>query len=94
MKRTPIRHQSAKRRRENVARKRMAADTYGPNPACARCGHPADDLHELLSRARGGSITDPANCVPLCRPCHEDVTFRHHEIPDADRWILSAGGAA
>ena len=42
--------------------------------ACAMCGGRADDLHELRSRARGGDITDPENCVPLCRRCHSRVT--------------------
>lgn len=37
------------------------------------CGY-ADDLHEIRSRARGGSITDPANLVPLCREHHDWVT--------------------
>lgn len=42
-------------------------------PACPRW---ADDLHERLTRARGGSITDPGNVVPLCRPHHDDLTFK------------------
>ncbi|HJQ00115.1 MAG TPA: HNH endonuclease signature motif containing protein [Jatrophihabitans sp.] len=41
------------------------------NPLCIRClSKPAVDPHEVLPRGRGGSITDPANCVPLCRECH------------------------
>ncbi len=32
------------------------------------------EVHELLSRARGGSIVDYANCVPLCHECHRWVT--------------------
>lgn len=86
----PLNPVSDKRRKANRERARMAVDVFGANPPCARCGRPADDLHELLSRARGGSITDPGNCVPLCRDCHDDVTFRHHVIPDADRWVHSA----
>ena len=38
--------------------------------------HRADDLHEILSRARGGSITDPANTIPLCRE-HQIWTTEH-----------------
>lgn len=43
----------------------------------ARCSFPggctrqADDAHELLSRARGGSIVDPANIALLCREHHD-----------------------
>ena len=43
-------------------------------PICVRCGKRADDAHEVVSRARGGSLTDPANIVPLCRPCHSFIT--------------------
>ena len=29
------------------------------------------DTHEILARSQGGSITDPANCLGVCRPCHD-----------------------
>ena len=48
--------------------------TDAMNPVCVRCGARADDAHEILSRARGGSITDPANLVALCRLCHDFIT--------------------
>lgn len=31
------------------------------------------DLHEVLSRGRGGSITDEANILCVCRPCHDRI---------------------
>jgi hypothetical protein len=34
------------------------------------CGGRACDVHEPLTRARGGSITDPTNTVTVCRWCH------------------------
>lgn len=37
------------------------------------------DLHEVLTRARGGSITDPANILCLCRECHRWVTEHEEE---------------
>ncbi|WP_262403460.1 hypothetical protein, partial [Actinomadura sp. CNU-125] len=48
----------------------------GDAPTCAvpDCGRPADDVHEPLTRARGGSIIDPANMAPLCRPHHTEIT--------------------
>lgn len=69
---------SDKRARENRERRAMVAELYPERPQCARpvCPRPADDIHEPLTRARGGSITDPGNQVPLCRPCHDEVTFR------------------
>jgi len=43
-----------------------------PLPGCTRWG---DDLHEPLSRARGGGIADPGNATVPCRPCHDVLTF-------------------
>ncbi len=34
----------------------------------------AVDVHEIKSRARGGSITDRKNLLRLCRKCHDWVT--------------------
>ena len=47
-----------------------------PDKVLSRCERWADDVHEPLTRARGGSITDPGNAVPPCRPCHDVLTFR------------------
>ncbi len=35
------------------------------------CSGVSTDIHEPLTRGRGGSITDPANTVALCRSCHD-----------------------
>jgi hypothetical protein len=45
-------------------------------PMCIvpRCGKPADDLHEPLTRARGGSITDPDASEPTCRDHNDELT--------------------
>ena len=47
----------------------VARGTIGlpPLDGCARW---ADNLHEPLTRARGGSITDPGNVLPSCDPCN------------------------
>lgn len=42
-----------------------------PVPWCTRL---ADSPHEPLSRARGGSITDPRNVVLVCHPHNEELT--------------------
>jgi hypothetical protein len=72
---TPLRPVSARRRAENRERREVAHATFGDTPPCAapNCGRLADDVHEPLTRARGGSITDPSNMVPLCRECHRVV---------------------
>lgn len=88
--RKPLASVSAKRARENRQRRQMVADLYPERPHCARPGCPrmADDLHEPLTRARGGSIVDPDNQKPLCRPCHDEVTFR----PESElQWAYEAG---
>lgn len=67
---------SPKRAKQNRLRRKNIEAAYGTNPQCfyPDCNRPADDAHELLSRARGGSITDPANVVPLCREHHDLIT--------------------
>lgn len=39
--------------------------------AASNCLGRGSEMHELKKRSRGGSITDPANIVWICRPCHE-----------------------
>jgi 5-methylcytosine-specific restriction endonuclease McrA len=53
---------------------------------CVRCGGMAQDAHEVVSRARGGSIVDRENIVPLCREDHRWVT--EHPL-EAEREGLS-----
>jgi hypothetical protein len=76
---TRINPVSDKRRAENRERRAMKERRWpdGERPRCARPGCPrlADDLHEILTRARGGSITDEANTVPLCRQDNDELTL-------------------
>jgi nitrate/TMAO reductase-like tetraheme cytochrome c subunit len=45
------------------------------NPVCARChSQRAVDVHEIKTRARGGSLDDERNLACLCRPCHTVIT--------------------
>ena len=94
--RKPINPVSDKRRAENRERRAMA-DRRWPDRregtvmcGCGRpeCQRPADDLHEPLSRARGGSINDEGNAIPLSRHCHDEITFR----PESElQWAYDAG---
>ena len=72
-----LRAVSAKRARENRERKAMAKARFPERPRCVVpwCPRMADDLHEPLTRARGGSITDPDNTVPVCRQHNEELTM-------------------
>lgn len=84
-----MRYASPKRAKELRERKKMLRERFGPDPSCARCGKWAHDAHEFLSRARGGSITDPDNIILLCRPCHTWVTT-HPRDAQAQGWSRSA----
>lgn len=66
-------------------------------------GAPSVDVHEILTRGRRGSITDPRNCLTACRRCHDWVTTHPRQanclgltVPSwaenytADPWALAA----
>lgn len=53
------------------------------------CTQRATDVHERLTRARGGSIYDPDNCVALCRPCHRYITD-NPKWSDEEGWTLNS----
>lgn len=61
----------------------ISLNQRGGTRDCAMpCQSRADDLHEIVSRARGGSVTDPENVVPLCRPHHIWVTEHPKEAAE------------
>jgi hypothetical protein len=77
LKRTPLNEVSKKRARENRERTAMVNKLWPDRtPRCAKpdCGRLADDLHEPLTRARQGSITDPNNGTPVCRAHNSELT--------------------
>ena len=81
--RTPLRHISPKRAKQQRLRQQMVRDELARRELCEaaavirqaghqpRCHGLAVELHEPLTRARGGSILDPANTVAICRSCHD-----------------------
>jgi 5-methylcytosine-specific restriction endonuclease McrA len=74
--RKPMRRQSARKRAERGPRARCVAAVRARSGGLCEgrvpgvCTGTATDVHEVVSRARGGSVTDMANCVHLCRDCH------------------------
>lgn len=68
--------------------KRLLEERYW----CARCWvqwswmERSTEIHELLSRARGGDILDETNLVALCSPCHLWVTT-HPQQATAEGWL-------
>lgn len=56
-------------------RRPLVQKLLSERPVCQRCKKQvSQDIHELKSRARGGSITDIDNLVAICRDCHRWIT--------------------
>lgn len=78
--RKPMRRQSAKAKALIPARRACQAVVRARSGGrCevrieGQCIGYATDVHEILARGAGGSITDPENCLNSCRPCHDFVT--------------------
>ena len=82
---TRLRSVSPKRAKVQRLRRTMVAEELATRELCeagaritqaghdARCHGLAVELHEPLTRARGGSVLDPANTVAICRSCHDWV---------------------
>jgi 5-methylcytosine-specific restriction endonuclease McrA len=46
------------------------------------CSGDYEDVHELVMRSAGGSIIDPANCIAVCRRCHDWIHLHKSEAFD------------
>jgi hypothetical protein len=78
----------AKARRVSAERKDIRLELHAARgPYCQGCPvtpvgamdpRPWTDMHEILTRGRGGDPTDPENILCLCRECHVWVTT--HEV--------------
>ena len=67
-------------------RRSLVAQMLDEKPVCERCDAArSTDIHEVLSRARGGSILDPSNLVALCRQCHSFIT-QNPLVAHAEGW--------
>ena len=85
---------SPRRAAENRVRRKVLAEMRAEDPMCARCRvAPWVDGHELKRRSAAGSITDMANIIGLCRPCHEWVGM-HPAQAIRDGWAISRFGDA
>lgn len=89
---------SQKQRRKLEERRAVVASEILRRPLCeigaliseatgARFGHtfevPTSEFHEPLTRARGGSISDPGNMIATCRGCHRWI----HDNPERAKEI-------
>jgi len=83
-----VRARSLKTQRKYRQRRKLVAELLAERPKCQRCERArSTQVHELRSRARGGSILDEANCVALCGDCHEWVT-EHPAQAALEGWLL------
>ena len=91
-----MKRRSPRMERVYRVRRRLVGRLLEERPVCERC-HSArsTEVHELLSRARGGSITDEANCAALCHSCHAWITT-NPAAATAEGWLRSQyeGGTA
>jgi len=89
MKRSKINPVSKKRKSMIQDRAQTRLDVFERSSRCEAnieplCSYHATDVHEIKTRARGGSIVDVENCLALCRMCHRYIT-------DNPAWALEHG---
>ena len=81
-----MRFRSKKMEAKYRKRRSLVAQMLDEKPVCERCSAArSTDIHEVVSRARGGSILDPANLVALCRQCHSFIT-QNPLVAEAEGW--------
>lgn len=76
LKTKPIKQRSKKRVKDQNFRVKLVIKLLQERPVCEfpDCANVACDVHEVLTRGRGGDFLDENNCVCLCRVCHRWVT--------------------
>jgi hypothetical protein len=90
LRRTPLAFRSRKRERDYRIRRQLARALEAEGPVmCEWPGCPAlaEDLHERLSRAQGGSVVDTENLVTICRSHHDYLTHN----PDGRKEAIRLG---
>ena len=91
--RKPIRQRSKKMAKlYREVRVPLVRKILEERPWCQRCGRRSQTVHELLTRRRGGSITDETNCVALCKTCH-DWIHDHPAKATEEGWLISRWAA-
>ena len=90
---------SDKRRKVSVARREFVAEVLSHRTRCEagsvirsvdtdhRCFGYSTDVHEVLTRARGGDILDPDNVRAICRRCHDWI--HDHPADSLDLGLLA-----
>lgn len=91
MRRSPLAPVSKKRQQLNVKRRAFVRRMLDERQRCEagarivmldtrhRCAFVPVDVHEIVTRARGGDILDESNVLAICRLCHDWI----HDHPQA-----------
>lgn len=83
-----LRFRSRKMEAKYRQRRKLVADILDKQPICQRCMiRPSTEVHEILSRARGGDILDETNCAALCHECHYWITTNPAGA-HAEGWLI------
>lgn len=86
--RTPLKPRSKKQEAKYRIRRPLVAELLAERPVCERCQSArSTDVHEPRMRSRGADITDPEQCVCLCRDCHMWVHANPAEAT-AEGWLI------
>lgn len=85
--RTPLRARSKKTVKVYRQRVKLVKELLADYPICQVpwCDQPSVEVHEPLTRARGGSILDLQNCRAVCRMHHDLI---HVDEPE---WAYELG---
>jgi 5-methylcytosine-specific restriction endonuclease McrA len=82
-----MRFRSRKMEAKYRQRRVLVAQILDDEPICQRCKlRRATEVHEVLSRARGGDILNRDNCVALCHYCHRFIT-EHPRLAADEGWL-------
>ena len=85
-----MRPRSRKMAKKYVERRRLVIEILAQFPICERCQVArSTEVHEVLSRARGGSILDKSNCKALCHKCHFWITTNPADAK-AQGWLKNS----
>jgi hypothetical protein len=79
-----VRRRSPTREALEEARRELVGQVLAERPQCefTACRARSQDCHEILTRARGGSILDRLNIVALCRE-HHDWVGAHQALAES-----------
>lgn len=97
MRRSRLNPVSKKRAIDSIRRKLFVKDILEERQQCEAnlpylCTYYATDVHEILTRGRGGDFLNPDNVLALCRMCHTFITD-NPAFAKEHGFVISAGVA-